>query len=85
MASVNSASLRDEFEAYKADIASLRKKSKITKEVDVVVTGLCVLVGILIAVFLEKNTKKTSNRSSTVPTSFYDDLIIQIVFFQWVR
>ena len=68
MASVNSASLRDEFEAYKADIASLRKKSKITKEVDVVVTGLCVLVGILIAVFLEKNTKKTSKNSSIPPS-----------------
>ena len=36
MATVNSASLRDEFEAYKADIASLRKEGKISKEADVV-------------------------------------------------
>ena len=25
------------------------------------------------------------HRSSTVPTSFYDDLIVQIVFFQWAK
>ena len=58
MGSVNSASLRDEFDAYNADIASLRKEGKITKEVGVVLTGLCGLVEVLIAVFLEKTTKK---------------------------
>ena len=36
MPTVNSASLRDEFDAYKADFASLRKEGKITKEFDVV-------------------------------------------------
>ena len=40
MATVNSASLRDEFDAYKVDIASLRKEGKITKEFDVVLTGV---------------------------------------------
>ena len=68
MGSVNSTSLRDEFDAYKADIALLRKEGKITKEVGVVLTGLCSLVGILIAVFLEKTTKKTSTNSSIPPS-----------------
>ena len=36
MATVNSASLRDEFDGYKADIDSLRKEGKISKEADVV-------------------------------------------------
>ena len=54
MASVNSASLRDEFDGYKADIDSLRKEGKISKEADVVFSGLCRLLGILIAIFLEK-------------------------------
>ena len=61
MGSVNCASLRDESDAYKADIASLRKEGKITKEVGMVLTGLCnlcSLLEILIAVFLEKTTKK---------------------------
>ena len=60
MGSVNCASLRDEFDACKADIASLRKEGKITKEVGVVLTGLCGLVEILIAVFLEKTSKNSS-------------------------
>ena len=71
MGSVNCASLRDESDAYKADIASLRKEGKITKEVGVVLTGLCnlcSLVEILIAVFLEKTTKKTRTNSSIPPS-----------------
>ena len=68
MPTVNSASLRDEFYAYKADIASLRKESKITKEFDVILTGLCCLVAIMIAIFLEKTTKKTSKNSSIPPS-----------------
>ena len=68
MASVNSASLRDEFDGYKADIDSLRKEGKISKEADVVFSGMCRLLGILIAIFLEKTTKKTSTNSSIPPS-----------------
>ena len=39
MGSVNSASLRDEFDGYKADTASLRKEGKISNEADVVIRG----------------------------------------------
>ena len=66
MATVNSASLRDEFDAYKADFASLRKEGKITKKIDVPFTGVCDLLAILIAVFLEKTTKK----NSSIPPDF---------------
>ena len=68
MASVNSAFLRDEFDGYKADIDSLRKEGKISKEADVVIGGLCHLSRILIAIFLEKTTKKTSKNSSIPPS-----------------
>ena len=60
MSTVNSASLRDEFDGYTADIDSLRIEGKIPKEADVVINGLCRLLGILIAILLEKTTKKTS-------------------------
>ena len=60
MASLNGASLCNEFDGYEADIASLRKEGRITIEFDVVLTGLCCLMAILIAVFLERRTKKTS-------------------------
>ena len=68
MATVNSASLRDEFDGYKAAIDSLRKEGKISKEADVVFSGLCRLLGIMIAIFLEKTTKKTSTNSSIPPS-----------------
>ena len=68
MATVNSASLREEFDAYKADIVSLRKEGEITEKTDKVLTGLCDLVTILTAAFLEKTTKKT-NKNSSIPPS----------------
>ena len=68
MLSVNSASLRDEFGGYKADIVSLRKEGKISNEADVVIGGLCRLLGIVIAIFLEMTTKKTSKNSSIPPS-----------------
>ena len=68
MATVNSASLRDEVDGYKADIASLRKEGKIPKKINVLLTGLCCLLEILIAVFLEKKTKKTSKNSNIPPS-----------------
>ena len=46
------------FDGYKADIASLRKEGKTAKEVDVVFSGLCRLLGILIAILLEKGDQK---------------------------
>ena len=62
MATVYSASLRDEFDAYKADIVSLRKEGEITEKTDKVLTGLCDLVTILTAAFLEKTTKKVTTQ-----------------------
>ena len=75
MATVNSASLRDEFDAYKADIVSLRKEDEITEKTDKVLTGLCDLVTILTAAFLEKTTKKTSKNSSIPPSQTGKDEI----------
>ena len=68
MGSVNSASLRDEFDGYKADIASLRKEGKIPKEADEVIDGLCRLSEILMTILLEKTTKKSSRNSSIPPS-----------------
>ena len=69
MACVNSASLRQEFDGYKADIDSLRKKKgKISKEADVVFSGMCRLLGIVIAILLEKTAEKTSKNFSIPPS-----------------
>ena len=58
---VNGASLRDDFDAIKADFASLRKADKISIDVDVLIVALCRIVVLLIAVLLEKTTIKTDN------------------------
>ena len=47
MATVNSASLRDEFDGYKADIDALRREGHFLKDADVVIGGLCRLLGIV--------------------------------------
>ena len=60
MPCVNIAPLRDEFDAAKAPVASLGKEGKSTREADEVIDGLCRLSDILIAIILEKTTKKTS-------------------------
>ena len=54
MATVNSASLRNGFEACKADIDSLRKEGEITEKVDKAITDLCDMMAVMIAVFLKK-------------------------------
>ena len=68
MSTVNTASLRDQFDACKADIASLRKEGKISKEAYVVVRTFCRLLEILMVVFLEEKTKKTSKNSRILPS-----------------
>ena len=68
MATAISASLRDEFDGYTADIDALRIEVQIPKEADVVISGMCRLLGIVIAIFLEKTTKKTSKNSSIPPS-----------------
>ncbi len=68
MASVNGTSLREEFDAARARIAALRKAGRISHDVDAVIGVLCSLLGILIAIFLEKTTRKTGKNSSIPPS-----------------
>ncbi len=68
MATVNAASLRDEFEGAKARIEALRAHGKMSAEVDAVVGLLVTLLGILITVLLERTTRKNSKNSSLPPS-----------------
>ncbi len=68
MPGVNGTSLRDEFDAAKARIASLRKAGKIPDDVHAVIGVLRGLLGILIAVFLEKAIRKTGINSGIPPS-----------------
>ena len=64
MASVNKQSLREEFEALKGRFTQLGAEGKITAESRALFEALLMLLQVLIAVFMEKNTPKSSTNSS---------------------
>ena len=64
MASVNRQSLREEFEALKGRFGQLSADGKITTESRALFEALLMLLQLLMAIFLEKTTPKTSTNSS---------------------
>jgi transposase len=64
VASVNKESLREEFSALQGRFAQLRADGKITAESGALVEALLMLLKVLMAVFMEKNTPKNSTNSS---------------------
>lgn len=71
MGQVNKQSLRDEFERIKTEFDSLSVSGKISKEVSALFSAMIMLFEVVLAVFLEKSTKKNSNNSS-IPSSQTD-------------
>ncbi len=68
MASVDKKSLRDEFAALEAQFEQLSSEGKITPDSCALFQGLLMLVRLMMAVFMEKTTKK-DNRNSSKPSS----------------
>jgi len=68
MATVNAASVREEFEAAKARINTLREAGKVSAEADAMFGALITLISVLIAVLLERATRKTSADSGIPPS-----------------
>ena len=68
MARVNPASLRDEFSRLKRHYEHLRNAGQITPECRTLFQALFMLFEVLMAVFLERRTAKTS-RNSSLPSS----------------
>ena len=68
MASVNKASLREEFAALKGQFERLCAAGKVTGETHALVQALLMLFELLMAVFMEKHTPKSSRNSSLPPS-----------------
>ena len=64
MASVNKQSLREEFTALKERFGQLSTDGKVGAESRALIEALLMLMQVLIAVFMEKNTPKSSTNSS---------------------
>jgi transposase len=58
MASIHRQSLREESERIKAEFSKLISENKVTSEMAVLFQSLLMLVNLLMAIFLEKDTKK---------------------------
>ena len=65
MATVNKQSLREEFEALKTRFEPLCAEGKMSTESRTLVQALLMLFEVLMAVFLERHTPKSSANSST--------------------
>ena len=64
MASVNKQSLREEFDALKGRFEQLVAEGKMAAESRALVEALLLLLQLLMAVFMERHTAKTSTNSS---------------------
>jgi transposase len=68
MATVNKISVREEIERLKHDFEQLCSAGKVSPETRVVMNSLLVVVELILAVFLEKKTRKSSKNSSLPPS-----------------
>ena len=68
MSTVNQASLRDEFARLKGEYGALSAAGKVPAETGVLMSAVFVLLELMVAIFLEKTTKKGSANSS-IPSS----------------
>ncbi len=73
MATMNKSSVREEFDRIKSDFNALSKAKKVTPEINVIVKGLLILMEVMLAIFLEKKTKKTDKNSGKPPSQTEKD------------
>jgi transposase len=68
MSSVNTQSVREEAERIKAEFERISTNRKMDAEISILMQSMLMLINLLIAIFLEKTTKK-NNRNSSKPSS----------------
>lgn len=73
MATINQQSVREEAERIKSEFDNLVADKKINSECCALFSGMLMLINLLIAIFLEKTTKKNSKNSSKPPSQTEKD------------
>ena len=68
MATINKKSIREEINRIKKDFEHLCEGGKVSPEIQAVMNSLLMVVDLILAIFLEKKTRKTSKNSS-IPSS----------------
>lgn len=73
MSKVDTVSVREEIERLKSEFEHLGEKKKINSEARVLFRSMLMLIDLLVAIFLEKSTKKTSKNSGKPPSQTEKD------------
>lgn len=73
MGNINKTSVRKEVERLKTEFEQLRKKGKVSKEILALVQGMFIVINLILAIFLERQTKKNSKNSSKPPSQTNKD------------
>lgn len=73
MSTLDKASVRKEIDRLKDDFEQLRVQGKVTAESQAVMSSLFMIVELILAIFLEQTTKKTSRNSSLPPSQTSKD------------
>ncbi len=73
MSSVNGQSVREEAERLKVEFARISSSKKMDPEISFLIQSMMTLLSLLIAIFLEKKTKKDSKNSSIPPSQTEKD------------
>jgi len=68
MATINGTSLREEIDRLKSQFQELNAEGKVSGEVKAVMDAMLMIVELMLAIFLERTTKKTSKNSSIPPS-----------------
>src|SRR5277367_338112 len=68
MGTINQQSVREEAERIKIEFGRLSTEKKINSETKMLIQSMFMLINLLIAIFLEKTTKK-NNKNSSKPSS----------------
>ena len=68
MGSVNTQSVREEAERIKNEFQRIAANKKMDAEISMLMQSMFMLINLLIAIFLEKSTKK-NNKNSSKPSS----------------
>ncbi len=64
MANINTSSVRDELDRLRSQFVELSGEGSLTRESTILMQGMLTLLELICAIFLEKNTAKTSKNSS---------------------
>lgn len=68
MASLDKISVRGQVEKVKNDFELLRRDGKVTPEVQAIMSSMLMIIELILAIFLERTTKKNSTNSSIPPS-----------------